>query len=258
MEILSLTLKEGPVFIESLGSEGVNNKYALWDGIISEENFPKTNGSAYYILTLCKKVEKSGEVEEADRLLRDAVKLLAQVWQFAGGSRMSLERVESNRILSANLENNSDEVKEKLLAKEGIKELRSVGVGFQESCATYYRPPLKKAIELCLKAKKDENLKKLFEYHYETHLDSTNWFTPLYKIRDVLENIFGSDTNVKSSLGISSGQWSDFGRILNNYDLRHAPEQVNYFNAVSTPEIELVKRLGDIFVESYLKYLGYV
>lgn len=258
METIIHTIKEGPISFKTPQPEGVNNKYELWEGIIGEETFPKTTGSAYYILSLRKTVEKSNEVDDVDKLLKDAGKSLAQVWQFASGSRMSLERVVVTRITNENLESNVNEVKETLLEKESLKQVASIGTVAFESCATYYHPPLKIAIELCLMARKNENLKKLFEYHYKTHVDSSEWYIHLYKIREVLvKNIFGNGKYVKSSLDISNNQWSDFGKILDNDDLRHAPKPVNYSQSVSFSEIEYAKKLGYIFVKSYLKHLGY-
>jgi len=62
------------IFFKPPRPEGVNNKYDLWKGINGDEYFPKTTGSAFYILKLSKAVERSSEVDEADKLLKDAFK----------------------------------------------------------------------------------------------------------------------------------------------------------------------------------------
>ena len=209
MKTIILTSKQ-LIFFKPPRPEGVNNKYDLWEGINGDEYFPKTTGSAFYILKLSKAVERSSEVDEADKLLKDAFKSLAQVWQFASGSRMSLENVVVNRVTDENLNSNAKEVKVTLLTNEGLKQVASIQSAALESCATYYHPPLKIAIDLCLLARGNADLKELFEYHYETHVDSNKWFNHLYKVGDVLKRIFGNDKKLKTALDIIDDDWRKF------------------------------------------------
>lgn len=73
-----------------------------------------------------------------------------------------------------------------------------------------------KFIEDCLRHGSRDGLllTVLSSYHYAI-ADPSNEFVYLYEIRDAFKARYGSDDAAKSALGISSRDWSEFGKLTN-------------------------------------------
>lgn len=226
---VKILLKEGPVLIPSLGGSELNRTIQLWDGISANEFFPAVNQSTYYILSLEKPVVDADEVYAVERDLISALRLLAMAWPFSGGSFMRLSFREVG--VSECFESNADQVHSELLSAAGRKQV-SASVSLSAVIASEYtQPPLKTASNIARAAKKDDVLYKILQYYYSARDEHHNchknfrspWFIDLYKVRECLKTLYGSERNVRSSLNISWEDWRFFGETLNNkYDLRHA------------------------------------
>lgn len=250
-----ITVKQGPVIIQDHSGWAVKQQYDLWDGIKGEEEFPATKKSAFYWLRLRKNVTSHDEVDGIEKCLIDALRCLSRVWQFAGGTLMSMETTRVERVPS--FESNASEVKEHLLAKEGKKQLISNIKMFGEVCGTYRRFPLKPAIELCLKCKEDLDLLMLFEYYCMACTDISTWFIDLYKVRDVLSRILVKKKIKRKNLNIDLEEWCSFGKKLNaEYDLRHPPRDKAVGKKISREEVQELRKLGSKWITAYLNHIG--
>jgi hypothetical protein len=94
----------------------------------------------------------------------------------------------------------------------------------------------------------------LFKYYYDGIVDREKWYIHLYKVRDVLRKILGKN-QWRDVLSIEQSDLSDFEKILNNNDLRHADVSAI---KVEVPEekITIAKELARTWVEAYLLHLG--
>ena len=248
---VELSIKEGPVEIDTLFGAGAEKEVPLWDEIVGRETFPATKESAFYQLDLRKPVQCADEVLKAEEHLKICLTALSHVWHFAGGTLLiyeSIRRDNSPRYIS-----NAERIEEDLLAMQGKKK---VYAGFGSSWKTigsYRDMPLTLAASLCRAADSNAPLKKMFKYHYEGPTDHEKWFVHIYKVREVLCRVLGEQ--VRSKLGISSGDWNEFGRILNNYDLRHPEISVRNVT-VPRAEVAAAKEMARLWLLAYLRYLG--
>lgn len=89
---------------------------------------------------------------------------------------------------------------------------------------TYSRAPLALAAEIVKVMHNDPFVDRLIGYYHAAAMarPTPYWCLDLYKVRNLLSLKYESDEQAKKALGISSSQWSDFGNLLNNNDLRHA------------------------------------
>jgi hypothetical protein len=90
--------------------------------------------------------------------------------------------------------------------------------------------------------------------HPSASEDAASWFINLFKVRDFFSKKYGSDKIAKKTLGITGGQWTFFGKILNHNDLRHAEISGNV-PSVSNGDIDKLYALARSWV-SYLRTQG--
>ncbi len=225
---VEIVLKEGPVIIPSLNRAGVDVQYDLWNGIVASEFYPAGVDSAFYVLSIWKPVVEANEVWLTEAALVRALELLATAWPFSGGSFMVLEKRELNR--SPRYESNAKEIESELLARLGLKSVvSSVSIPISAS-ASYHEPPLRKASQVATAILGDPPMRNLLGYHQNSWVEyyayrrtgRSSWFIDLYKMREVLKKIYRGEHQARAQLGISRDDWSYFGAILNNNDLRHA------------------------------------
>lgn len=241
------------VTINCINGEGLSKSYELSNGIEANEYFPKTQGSAFYILTLSKNILDYDKANQAYSSIKQVLLQLAHVWPFACGFRLGLEEVEYIRNLSPDVETNFSEIKSENLSSA----TSNIGLSF-ESVASYPYAPLVNAVILLREVYNNEDLELILKYYYETFIDKKTWFIDLYKIRDMLQSkrLFGNAKFAKTELNISNKDWKDFGKILNSYDLRHASNPKNKQIHLPLKDIEKVKSIGRKFIQNYLCYLG--
>jgi hypothetical protein len=250
-----LTITEGPVIIRGLGDSAIDETHALWDGMTASETFPAGAGErgANYVVTLMKGVKSANDVPDAEANLTRALHMLAAAWSFAGGSCMVIETREV--ISSSRVESNAAYIEREMLEASGLHEVASaVSIPISWS-ATYSQPPLRSAIHISKAMNGDYQMRKVLEYYYRAvavTLDDASWFINLYKVRDILCKIYNGEKNVKVKLGIRSGDWTDFGTVLNNNDLRHA-EISGAAPSISPAKVRQVYALARTWVESYLR-----
>jgi hypothetical protein len=77
----------------------------------------------------------------------------------------------------------------------------------------------------------------------------------LYKIRDLLRKLYGSGKAARTRLRAAESDWSFFGRILNNKDLRHA-EITGVVPQVAEEDVRRLYRLAREWTRSHLIALG--
>lgn len=222
MEI-RVSVKQGPITLKATQGVAIDNNYSLWNGITATELFPATEDTGNYELTLQKNVETSNEVDGVEQELLFALRRLSYAWPFAGGSILNIEPEQIGKVKV--YESNAEKVRELLIEKEGKKLLRvKFNLNIEQS-AIYASIPLESAIMLCKEAEKDYYLEKMLKYYYNARTDTKKWFIDLYKVREKLCDAFGCAKNARETLGISDSAWRIFGKVLNNYDLRHALNQ---------------------------------
>jgi hypothetical protein len=258
---VQIVLKEGPVIIRSLNGAQVNAAYDLWNDIIASEFFPPNTDSAFYILSLAKPVSQPAEVRKVEAELIKALELLATVWPFSGGSFMILETRKVTQ--TPRHESNAKEIETELLARQGLRHVKSSFTAGYEILATYLQPPLATAVHLAKAMLNDPPLGKLLEYHQRAWVeyysrqrtDRSSWFIHLYKIRDLLAKVYGGEVQTRSRLGISKDGWSFFGAILNNNDLRHA-EISGIAPTVARQDVDRLYRLARDWIRTHLVNQG--
>lgn len=258
---VEVVLREGPVLIPSLAGLGVERTYPLWDDISATEFFPGQVESAFYVLSLRKPAQDPEGVVDAEGKLVSTLKVLATAWPFSGGSFMVLES--HDVLMSPRFESNAERVRAELLAAVGKRKVtRSVGVPY-ETLVRYDGPPLEIASVVAKAAMADPGLRRLLAYHQaawagfycRTRSDRSSWFIELYKLRDLLKKLYGGKEKAKAQLGISEGDWSFFGRILNNNDLRHA-EVAGVVPPLAAGDVRRLYSLARAWTRSHLKALG--
>ena len=249
---VSIRLVIDNIEIPSLSGRGADNEVPLWDGIVGREVFPSTEESASYQLTLKKRAARAGEVCKVEAELEKALNKLSHVWHFAGGTMLIPEK--TMRQQKELYVSNAKQVEEKLLCMEGMKMVYK-DFSYGRNIKNAYRcTPLAHAKLLCEKVADNIKLQKLLKYYYDGIVDGEKWYIHLYKVRDVLRKILGKN-QWRDVLSIEQSDLSDFKKILDNNDLRHADVSAI---EVEVPEEEItrVKNLARTWVEAYLRHLG--
>lgn len=65
----------------------------------------------------------------------------------------------------------------------------------------------------------DPVLKRMLNSYTKALKDHGNFLVHLYEIRDALVAMYGGEREAKTATGISTSEWSDFGRMANNMPL---------------------------------------
>jgi hypothetical protein len=259
-----IRLTQGPIY--GLGDDGVEASYPLWGSIVAAECFPPGGASGgNYVLSIRKAVTNASEVPHSENQLIEVLKMLAAAWPFSGGSYMTIET--RYVVGSPDLESNATALEQEMARSEEdssgvstIKICQRFGLDFN---TTYSMAPLRVAADIVRLMHCDTDTERVLEYHqravierhHPTAQDGTSWSSNLYKVRECLsKTIYENENEAQRVLGISCGQWRDFGNILNNkYDLRHA--------RVSAPPIptevrEEAYRTARSWVASHLRIKG--
>lgn len=258
MSAVEIVLKEGPVLIPPLAGPGADRTYPLWNEMSASKFFPPHVESAFYVLSLRKAVPGPDEVSEVEAELVSALRLLATAWPFSGGSFMVLDT--RDVIVSDRFESNADRLRLELFAASGRRLITSSATIAYEALATYDRPPLEMASTIAKAAMNDHGLRRLLVYHQtawvryhgRTRGNRSSWFIDLYKIRDLLKTLYGGEQAAKSRLAITDADWSFFGRILNNNDLRHA-EVAGVVPPVAREDVDRLYGLARTWTQLHLK-----
>lgn len=252
-----IAVKEGPVIIESLGGEQLSAEYAMWDDIVASEFFPPDVSSAFYVLSLEKSVSRASEVWRVEAELVEALESLTAAWPFSGGSFMTLE---TRKVAYApRYESNAKAIETELLARQGLHRVESHLTASYEVLATYRQPPHDTAVRLSRVMRENLALERLLRYHrqawmeyyYRQKAERSSWFIHLYKIREVLAEVHGGESKARSHLGVSKRDWSFFGSILNNNDLRHAKVS-GTAPAVRGEDVNRLYRLARSWIQTHL------
>jgi hypothetical protein len=258
---VEITIKEGPIFIPTLGGSGVHSTHDLWEEISASEFFPPNTDSAFYVVSLIKPVGDPSQVLRAEAELISALHLLSFAWPFCGGSFMVLQQEEL--ITSPKFQSNALAVREQLLAECG-KEWIEASYSFPiVATATYRLAPLKRAAIIAIEATKNPGLRRLLryhqmawvEYHQGEQSDPSSWFIDLYKVCEFLQKYYKGERVAQSTLDIPQPDWRFFRAILNNNDLRHA-EISALVPPVPREDIDRLYRLALTWTARHLKKLG--
>lgn len=256
---VEIVLNEGPVVLPSLQMSGVQATHSLWNDISAHEFFPANTNSAFYVLSLAKPVDSAEAVPSVEGELVSALQLLAAAWPFSGGSFMALETREL--VISARFQSNAEQVRRELLARDGQTPVTAKARVAYEALATYRAAPLGAASAIARAAVSKYSLRKLLHYHQTAWLeyyhrkrtDRSSWFIELYKVRDLLQKIHGAAA--RSQLGIAQSDWTFFGRVLNNNDLRHA-EVSGTPPTVSQSDVDRLYQLARAWAVGHMTTLG--
>lgn len=251
-----LSIREGPVVLRN-GGLGVSQSFDLWDNIIASEYFPSGTEDAFYFVNVEKSVFQPHEVTPAEAQLASALSLLALAWSFSGGSHLDIEAHEIK--LSSRVESNAASVERVLLAEMGLVRVTSTANFPISFSATYSNPPLFVASLIAKFSRNNFATQRLLKYYHNAlnsrrRPNDTDWFVNLYKVRDLISKIFGTEKKAKYELSITNG-WSTFGKILNNNDLRHA-EVTGTARPVSASAVNACYALARSWIVSYLQLQG--
>jgi len=260
---IRLTLTEGPIIIPALDGAGIDATHPLWDCAVASESFPPGAGDlgANYVVTLKKGVSHANEVRRTEDDLTKALHMLAAAWPFAGGSYMTIETREI--VCSSRFKSNAEAIEQQMLERCGLKAVGLTSSVPADWSATYSQPPLCLASRIALLMRTDFHTRKLLLYHQRSVVerdhpaasDGASWFISLYKVRDFLCKLYKGHKATKTALGISGTQWSDFGNLLNDNDLRHAEISGNA-PSVSDEQIDKLYAAARCWVASYLRTKG--
>jgi hypothetical protein len=252
---------EGPIVImHNAPATEIRRSYPLWNDVVASEFFPadaSTGGN--YVLTLEKSVRHSHEVRPVEEELTHAFLLIAAAWSFSGGTYMMIApRVTISRIPS--IKSNADEIERELLASDGLSPRSSDASISIDSLGSYSCPPLAYAIAIVRAMRSEYVTGQLVKYYHEAQLnksklDEASWFVNLYKVRDLLKKHYRGEKQVRKSLCIPCKEWSDFGNLLNNHDLRHA-ELTGKARPVSPVAVDDAYAAARRWVVAYLKTKG--
>jgi hypothetical protein len=257
VEYVELTLKTGVVHLQNHDGSEIDASYPLWDGMTAKEFYPAvTQGGAYYVITLGKGIAKATEVSATEAELSGALRKIASAWVFAGGSQMVVEH--RDIISSKGFTSNAESVRERLLAAVGQKELSasfSMPMGFG---ATYSQAPLALAVDIAVVMEADFFVNRLINYYQQASLERSlaSWALHLYKVRDLLDKRYCKPKKAYQELGISyKREWSRFGELLNNNDLRHA-EICGTVPIISRNDIDWLFRTSRSWIAKFLRTKG--
>ena len=86
--------------------------------------------------------------------------------------------------------------------------------------------------------------------------DTNNELVHLYEIREALSAKFGGENSMRSSLGISSAQYSRFGNLCNNLRQgRHRGKTGDVLRDASEAELTEARSIARAMIEAYVQYL---
>jgi hypothetical protein len=184
---------------------------------------------------------------------------LAAAWPFSGGGFIILE---TRKVPHApRYESNAKEIETALLcqARQGFRDGAARFHLIHEDIATYRQPPLATAVRLAKVMRENPALNSLLSYHQQACVEyyhpqrakRPSWFIDLYKVREVLKEIYAGEAKAQSVLNISNEDWRFFGRILNNYDLRHAKVS-GIAEAVLAQDVDRLYRLARSWIQTHL------
>jgi hypothetical protein len=256
--LVKLSLKEGPVIFSDATVDAINETYDLWEGAVASEYFPPKANSGFYVITLEKSAHRFEDVRDVEQNLTEALLLLATAWPFSGGSQMPLES--RQLIKTPRYTSNAEDVEEEFLARGGRHRVIAYSSGAISIIeATYARPPLRYAIRIANHMRQNPVTRQLLSYYYQAwtvfyHAASINeapWFVHLYKIRELLKDHYGGEVAARRILEISATEWNEFGRLQNNYDLRHA-EKTGKSEKISWEAMNQVYHAAGRWISMYL------
>jgi hypothetical protein len=118
---VELSIKEGPLVIDTLFGAGAEKEVPLWDEIVGRETFPATKESAFYQLHLRTPVHRADEVVKAEEHLKICLTFVSHVWHFAGGTLLVYESIRPEKI--PRYISNAERIEEELLAMQGKKKI---------------------------------------------------------------------------------------------------------------------------------------
>lgn len=104
----------------------------------------------------------------------------------------------------------------------------------------------------------DETLDQMLKSHQMAANDPDNELVHLYEVRDALSKKFGDQTKAKKHLSITEGDWNTLGDLANNQPLkqgRHRGKSAGILRDATASELELARKITQILIEKYLKYL---
>lgn len=250
---IEISIEDGPVIVPTLSARGADNQFDLSGGITCHEKFPPSEEPAYYQLSLKKLPQRIEEVAAVENELKNLLIQLSHFWFFSGGTFLRLDT--HQRLSKLRYASNAQAVETEFLSSLGLKRVTSSLTISANVIGCYRCMPLKIAIQLCQAAEKDIPMNKMFKYYHEGIIDLQSWFIHIYKIRDVLCKVFGSEVAVRSTLQISYSDWKEFGRILNSFDLRH-PDITSKPVSLPHEKVNHVRELARQWLIQYLKHKG--
>jgi hypothetical protein len=105
---------------------------------------------------------------------------------------------------------------------------------------------------------KDTIVASLLNSYKSAVNDPDNELVHLYEIRDTLSTKFGDEAQVRNTLGVSSSQWSRFGRMANYEPVkqgRHRGKSAGTLRDATKEELKEARAIARNLVWSYLNYL---
>lgn len=105
----------------------------------------------------------------------------------------------------------------------------------------------------------DRHLRQMMRSHDEALKRPDVELVRLFEIREALVARFGSEQQVKSSLGISHRDWSELGRLANDAPVRqgrHVGKKTAELRDATDEERGSARRIATDMVRAYLEYLN--
>jgi hypothetical protein len=111
-------------------------------------------------------------------------------------------------------------------------------------------------LDRCLTHAGDTLLNKLIASFNQAVEDKENMFLHLYEIREALGEHFGGEKKAIEELGVSSSQWSVFGRITNKEPVRESRHRGKYteLRPATEEERDQANAFARTLIEKYLDY----
>ncbi|MEW4490750.1 23S rRNA (adenine(2030)-N(6))-methyltransferase RlmJ [Thalassoglobus sp. JC818] len=88
--------------------------------------------------------------------------------------------------------------------------------------------------------------------------DPDNELIHLYEIREALKKQFNNEGNLRTKLGITKSDWSDFGRLANDEPVkqgRHRGSHLGNLRGANEEELTSARNFSFSLIEAYLNYL---
>jgi hypothetical protein len=104
----------------------------------------------------------------------------------------------------------------------------------------------------------DELLSQLLKSYDDGVRDPDNELARLYDIRDALCEKFGGESATRSTLGVTSADWSRLGQLCNSEPLRqgrHRGRSTGALRDATEGELAEARRIALALVEAYLQHL---